>query len=126
MTTIKQGSYSKIRKEAKKISKSYHDIRNSNFDDDDCLEGDWESLWGGMWQLSDLFNDCKKSISKIECMLDSYTNFGTKQDYEEILSDLERTKTNIIHDYKLIKDGLNEFSDGEIERMKEFKIERYI
>lgn len=126
MPTISQGSYSKIRNEANEIFESYNDIRNSNFDDDNCFEGDCESLWDGMWNLNDLFDDCEKAIFKIECMLDSYTNFGTKQDYEDILFKLKSTRSDIIYDYKSIKGGLNEFSDSELSRMKEFRIELYI
>lgn len=123
MITINQNSYSEIRKAAQNILVSYNKIKNSNFDDYGCFKGDRESLWDGMWNLSDLFDENEKVRFELQYMLKKYKNFGTKSDYEKILNDLNMVRDYIIYDYKSIKDALREFSDSEISRIKEFRIE---
>lgn len=124
MPGVNLSSFKELKNNYKNGVEKYNSIRKDTFTSEGYFQGDRESLWDSMWNYSDLYNDLNKLGIQIQQQLKACSNLGVACNYEEMINNIERLKCNCISDYHSIKNAIREFSDSELNRMTEFKIDR--
>ena len=124
MAGVNLASFKVLRKKYNEATKNYDDLRTNSFHQEGYLMGDSVILWDAMWGYSNLYDDLETLEIEIKQQLRACSDLKNRNEYEDMVSEIEYLKSNCISDYKEIKSALGEFGDSELRSMEEFRIDR--